>query len=102
MQHTIDKAKQETDYEFLMKMGEANEIVQALGRATTYRAYKGADDTLRCQVFEGKDFIEYWDQKEFMRQFNKLKRQFYKEKNIKIYDVLNQKKKGTGHFYFSS
>jgi hypothetical protein len=39
---TISKGKNEFEYDCLIKMGEANEMVQALGETLTYRAYRGA------------------------------------------------------------
>ncbi len=39
---TINKGKNEYEYEMLIKMGEANELSQLLTSKITYRAYKGA------------------------------------------------------------
>ncbi len=39
---TISKGKNEYEYDCLIKMGEANEMIQALGETITYRAYRGA------------------------------------------------------------
>jgi hypothetical protein len=39
---TISKGKNEFEYDCLIKMGEANEMAQALGETITYRTYRGA------------------------------------------------------------
>ena len=39
---TLSKAKNEFEYDCLVKMGEANELSQSLGETLTYRAYKSA------------------------------------------------------------
>ena len=39
---TINKGKNEYEYEMLIKMGDANELSQHLSSKVTYRAYKGA------------------------------------------------------------
>jgi len=40
--------------------------------------------------------------KEFLREYKSLKQRYNKKQNLKIWDVLNQKKQGKAHFYFSS
>jgi hypothetical protein len=39
---TINKGKNEAEYDCLFKMGDANEKLQTLGETMTYRAYRGA------------------------------------------------------------
>jgi len=94
LQLTINKGKNEFEYECLTKMGEANEVAQALGENFTYRAYKSADGTLRCNVYEMDTHVKTLNMKELNREHNALKMKLRQNQNLKIWDVLTQNKKG--------
>lgn len=57
---------------------------------------------MRCHIYELDKFVGELSIKEFLREYNSLKQRYNKKQNLKIWDVLNQKKQGKAHFYFSS
>ena len=71
---TVDRCKKEFEYECLHKMGEANEIAQALELPTTFRAVKKDDGSTKCHVYMNDRFIEEISLKNFLREWKKLKR----------------------------
>ena len=71
---TVDRCKKEFEYECLHKMGEANEIAQALELPTTFRAVKKDDGGTKCHVYMNERFIEEISLKNFLREWKKLKR----------------------------
>jgi len=70
---TRTKGKNEFEYECLQKMGEANEMAKTLNTNITYRAYKSADETLKCNVYDVDTQIASLSMKEFQREYNLLK-----------------------------
>ncbi|OMJ78463.1 hypothetical protein SteCoe_21701 [Stentor coeruleus] len=71
---TVDRCKKEFEYECLHKMGEANEIAQALEMPTTYRAVKKEDGTTKCHVYMNDHFVDEITLDCFLREWRKLKR----------------------------
>ena len=71
---TVDRCKKEFEYECLHKMGEANEIAQALELPTTFRAVKKDDGGTKCHIYMNDHFIEEITLDNFLREWRKLKR----------------------------
>jgi hypothetical protein len=63
----INKAKDEYEYELLIKMGEANDLNKQLQSVTTYRAYKNAQGNLKVRVFNLDRFERELKLEEFPR-----------------------------------
>jgi len=99
---TINKGKNEAEYDCLIKMGDANEKIQILQEPITYRAYRGADGNLKVHIYEGDRYMGELSIKEFSREYNTLRQRFYKKQNLKIWDVLNANARTKTQFYFSS
>merc|ERR1712226_520132 len=89
----INKIKNEKAYEYLIKMGEANEICQTLGQNKTYRVFNSADGSIRCHIYENDQYIKSLNLDEFEREYKNLKNTFYKKQKLKIWEVLNDKAK---------
>ena len=90
LQLTINRGKNEQEYECLIKMGEANEYLQKMDSCVTYRAYKAADGNLRVHVYEVSEFRNELNLDEFQREYNNTRNQFFKKQNLKPWDLLNQ------------
>lgn len=71
---TITRGKNEQEYECLIRMGEANEIMTKMGKDSSYRAYK-SDDALKIHVFDAGDFSQELSVDEFNRVYQSLKNQ---------------------------
>ena len=65
---TVDNCKKEFEYECLHKMGEANEIAQALELPTTYRAVKKEDGVTKCHIYMNDHFVEEISLENFLRE----------------------------------
>jgi hypothetical protein len=95
---TVNRGKNEYEYECLIKMGESNEMSQIIGENFTYRAYKKADGTLKCRVYELDKAVKELTMKELNREHARLKMKVRQHQNLKIWDILMQEKKGTKVF----
>ncbi|CAK91019.1 unnamed protein product (macronuclear) [Paramecium tetraurelia] len=93
LQLTINQGKNEYEYEMLIKMGEANELSQELESKITYRAYKTAQGHLKVHVYELEHFQRDLTLEEFQREYNILRSKYNEKKKLKIWEVLNEKKK---------
>ena len=91
---TINKGKNEYEYEMLIKMGDANELSQNLNSKITYRAYKGAQGNLKVHVYDVDKFMKDLSLEEFQREYNMLKNKYNETRNLKIWEVLSENKKG--------
>ena len=65
---TINKIQNENAYEYLIKMGEANEICQNLGLNVTYRVFNSADGTIKCHIYELNQFKKCLNLDDFNRE----------------------------------
>ena len=72
----INKAKDEYEYELLIKMGEANDLNRDMQSVETFRAYKNAQGNLRVRVFNLDRFVREIKPKEFQKEFNDIKKRF--------------------------
>ena len=78
----------------LIKMGDANELSQNLNSKITYRAYKGAQGNLKVHVYDVDKFMKDLSLEEFQREYNMLKNKYNETRNLKIWEVLSENKKG--------
>lgn len=65
---TINKIQNENAYEYLIKMGEANEICQKLGMNITYRVFNSADGSIKCHIYELNHFKKCLNLDDFNRE----------------------------------
>lgn len=89
----INKAKDEYEYELLIKMSEANDLNKEMQSVETYRAYKNAQGNLRVRVFNLDRFVREIKLKEFQKEFNDIKKKFNESKKISRWQVLSTSKK---------
>ncbi len=92
----INKAKDEYEYELLIKMGEANDLNRDMQSVETFRAYKNAQGNLRVRVFNLDRFVREIKPKEFQKEFNDIKKRFNETKKISIWQQLSSIKKDKG------
>ena len=92
----INKAKDEYEYELLIKMGEANDLNRDMQSVETFRAYKNAQGNLRVRVFNLDRFVREIKPKEFQKEFNDIKKRFNETKKISIWQQLSTTKKDKG------
>ena len=90
---TINKIQNENAYEYLIKMGEANEICQNLGLNITYRVFNSANGTIKCHIYELNQFKKCLNLDDFNREFKFLKKRYYQTKNLKIWNFSSVKDK---------
>ena len=79
LQLTINRGKNEHEYEGLIKMGEANEYLQKMGSSITYRAYKAADGQLKVKVYDVSERIKDLNLVDFLREYNNTRNIYYKK-----------------------
>ena len=89
----VNKIQNEKAYEYLIKMGEANEICQELKKNQTYRVFNSADGSIKCHIYENDQYVRSLTLDEFEREFKNLQSLFNKELKLPAYIVLNDKAK---------
>lgn len=93
LEGAINKAKDEYEYELLLKMSEANDLNKEMQSVTTYRAYKNAQGNLKVRVFNLDRFDRELKLEEFQREFNNLKKKYNETKKISVWHVLSSGKR---------
>ena len=90
----VNKIQNEKAYEYLIKMGEANEICQKLTKSEvyknrTYRVFNSADGSIKCHIYINDQFLASMTLDEFERDFKMLQAEYNKECKLPAYEVLN-------------
>ena len=71
---TVDRCRRESEYEFVRKMGEANEILAAMPSNSTYRCIRKSDKSLMCHIYINENFVEEISMENFVREWKRLKK----------------------------
>ena len=89
----VNKIQNEKAYEYLIKMGDANEICQKLNKNQTYRVFNSADGSIKCHIYENDQYMKSLTLDEFEREYKNLQALFNKEQKYPVWVVLNDKAK---------
>lgn len=76
IQKTLRQIHDEMAYDYLIQMGEANEISQKLGLKQTFRVFNSADGTIKCDVYDGQKFKKTLTNDEFQRDLKALRKKY--------------------------